>query len=65
MIFGPGLRVVIVNGKPGVGKTFFQEICKDILRPAFCEQRSTVDKIKEIAKMGGWDGEKTQEESLR
>lgn len=27
----------------------------------FCRQRSTVDKVKEIAKAAGWNGEKTPE----
>ena len=56
-----GLRVVIVNGRPESGKTTFENLCEDILGKAFCEKRSTVDKIKAIAKMGGWDGEKTPE----
>ena len=49
---------VIVNGVPGSGKSTFESFCKDIIGPAYCRQRSTVDKIKEIAKIGGWDGQK-------
>ena len=52
------LKVVIVNGRPGVGKTTFEEICEDILGSAYCAKRSTVDKVKEIAKAGGWKGGK-------
>ena len=55
---GTGCRVVIVNGKPESGKTIFENICKEILGHAYCEQRSTVDKIKEIAREGGWNGKK-------
>lgn len=55
---GSGLRVVIVNGRPGCGKTTFEEMCKDILGSQYCKSRSSIDKIKEIAKEGGWDGEK-------
>ena len=53
-----GLRVVIVNGKPGSGKTTFEDICMEILGPAYCAKRSTVDKVKELAKEAGWDGRK-------
>ena len=53
-----GLKVVIVNGKPGVGKTLVEQLAADILGQAFCEQRSTVDKVKEIAYEIGWDGVK-------
>lgn len=57
-MYSSGLRVVIVNGKPGVGKTTFENLCKDIIGRAFVEQRSTVDKVKEIAAEGGWNGVK-------
>ncbi len=50
------LKVVIVNGKPGVGKTLVEQLAAEILGQAFCEQRSTVDKVKEIAYEIGWDG---------
>ena len=53
-----GLRVVIVNGRPGCGKTTFEEMCRDILGPQYCKSRSSIDRIKEIAKEGGWNGEK-------
>lgn len=56
-----GLRVVIVNGKPGCGKTTFENCCEEILGHAFCRCRSTVDKVKEIAYEVGWDGQKTPE----
>lgn len=57
-MYSNGLRVVIVNGKPGVGKTTFEKLARDILGEAFCECRSTVDKVKEIAMYAGWNGEK-------
>lgn len=57
-MYSSGLRVVIINGRPGVGKTTFENLCKDILGRAFVEQRSTVDKVKEIAAVGGWNGVK-------
>lgn len=52
------LKVVIVNGKPGTGKTTFESMCEQILGRAYCERRSTVDKIKELAAEGGWKGGK-------
>lgn len=58
MSFGNGLRVVIVNGKPGAGKTTFENMCGRVVGNAYCNKRSTVDRIKEIAKEGGWDGVK-------
>lgn len=58
MNFGRGLRVVIVNGKPGCGKSAFEDACIDILGWQYCKQRSTIDKIKEIAREGGWKGQK-------
>ena len=55
---GSGLRVVIVNGRPGCGKTTFEDMCMDILGLLYCKSRSSIDKIKEIAREGGWNGEK-------
>jgi len=57
-MYSTGLRVVIVNGKPGVGKSLIEKMAEEILGPAFCEQRSTVDKVKEIAINIGWNGVK-------
>lgn len=57
------LKVFIVNGEPGAGKTTFEtEVNK------FCEQRyencyvyleSTINPVKKIASRIGWHGEKT------
>ena len=52
------LKIVIVNGRPRAGKTTFESMCQQILGRAYCERRSTVDKIKEIATEGGWKGGK-------
>lgn len=54
------IKVVIVNGRPGAGKTTFEDICQALMGP-FCRSRSTVDRIKEVAKRAGWDGRKTLE----
>ena len=67
------VKVVIVNGKPGVGKSEFERICKEKCnlfnrQPGFEAGRdlwidiiSTVDFVKEVATMCGWDGTKTLE----
>jgi tRNA uridine 5-carbamoylmethylation protein Kti12 len=57
-MYSGGLRVVIVNGKPGAGKTTFENLCKDIIGRAFVDGRSTVDRVKEIAAEIGWHGVK-------
>lgn len=52
------LKIVIVNGAPGCGKTSFEEICSDIMGD-YCQIRSTVDLVKEIALIyAGWNGNK-------
>ena len=50
-------KIVIINGSAGVGKDTFSSICND-----FCKtwNYSSVDKIKEIAKLCGWDGIKDE-----
>lgn len=67
------VKVVVVNGKPGVGKSEFERMCKEQCglfnrQVGFSEGRdlwiditSTVDFVKEVATMCGWDGTKTLE----
>lgn len=55
------MHVVIINGKAGVGKDAFVEMCKDVLSAACCLNISTVDFVKEVAAYCGWDGAKTPE----
>lgn len=50
-------KVVIVNGRPGCGKTTFENFCRQKMG-AYCRTRSTVDKVKDIAKEAGWKGGK-------
>lgn len=53
-----GLKIVIVNGAPGSGKTSFENFCQEIMDD-YCQMRSTVDLVKEIALFyTGWNGEK-------
>lgn len=54
------IKVVIVNGRPGAGKSTFEDLCQAFMGP-FARSRSTIDKVKEIAKAAGWNGEKTPE----
>lgn len=51
------LKVVIVNGMPGCGKTTFENFCKEKMG-VYCEIISTIDIIKKMARIGGWNGEK-------
>ena len=53
------MKVVIINGKGGVGKDTFVVMCKDILGAGCIYNISTVDFVKEVAEMCGWDGTKT------
>lgn len=52
------IKILIVNGAPGSGKTTMENFCKAVLGEAFCQTRSTIDKVKEIAMFLGWDGMK-------
>lgn len=53
-----GLKIVIVNGAPGSGKTTFEYFVKKKMG-AYCETRSTIDLVKEIALFyADWNGEK-------
>lgn len=61
------VKVVIVNGRPGVGKTTFEQLCHDTAwdwrvvgkKNIYVEFISTVDFVKEVATFCSWDGVKT------
>ena len=53
------MKVVIINGKGGSGKDTFVTMCKDVLGAERIYNISTVDFVKEVATMCGWDGTKT------
>lgn len=55
------IYVVVVNGKPAVGKTTFQEMVKDRPYGMCVHIKSSVDKIYEVYKQLGWDGNKDNE----
>ena len=53
------MKIVILNGTGGAGKDTFAVMCQDILGAACCLNISTVDFVKEVAELCGWDGTKT------
>lgn len=52
-------RIVIINGTGGSGKDTFIDFCK---KYAKVMNASSIDKVKEIAKLVGWDGGKTDKD---
>ena len=52
------MKIYIVNGAPGAGKTTFEENMTKITRLRNCYILSTITPIKEIAKTVGWNGQK-------
>lgn len=54
------MKIFIVNGLPGSGKTTFEEIFSKYAKVHGKKTKivSTIDVIKEKAKLIGWDGEK-------
>ena len=56
------MNVYIVNGKPGCGKTTFQNIMKLLMGDKFCFSVSSIDWVKTIAKACGWTGAKEQKD---
>lgn len=56
-------QVFIINGSGGVGKDFFVSLVNKMLPPGHSAMNySSVDKVKEIAKMIGWSGTKTEKD---
>lgn len=57
--------VIIVNGKPGSGKTTFEHYCRDYIENneyGWVHIVSSIDPIKEIYKQLGWKGNKGDKE---
>jgi len=54
----PDLKVIVLNGYPLSGKDEFVKFAKTKYN---CINHSTVSKIKQIARIMGWDGTKTPE----
>ena len=66
------VKVVVVNGRPGCGKTTFELKCRELVNTSstfwvdenkrmVVDIISTVDFVKQIAKECGWNGVKTPE----
>ena len=54
-------EILIINGRGGVGKGSFVEALGSIANVRYA---SIIDPVKAIAKMAGWNGEKTEESRL-
>lgn len=54
------MKIYVVNGFPGVGKTTFEKECLK-QHPGRVSIFSTVDIVKKVARVCGWNGEKTPE----
>jgi len=52
------LKIFVVNGYPNAGKDTFIDMCLEELRPSTAVKASSVDVVKQAAKMLGWDGVK-------
>lgn len=51
--------IIVINGGGGSGKDTFVEFCKKYAKVV---NFSSIDKVKEIAKMIGWNGTKTEKD---
>lgn len=52
-------QIIIINGTGGSGKDTFVEFCMKYGR---VKNFSSIDKVKEVAKVIGWDGGKTEKD---
>lgn len=53
------MKIYIVNGAPGSGKTTFEELIRQFVGVDKCFNLSTIDFVKTLASLVGWDGRKT------
>ena len=53
--------IVVINGSGGAGKDTFVKYCMESPLVTFIENMSTIEPIKGVAAMLGWDKEKTPE----
>ena len=51
------MQIIVINGMPTAGKDLFVSYCQKHL--LWCGNFSTVDFVKELAAIAGWDGTKT------
>ena len=52
-------EIFVINGSGGVGKDTFVEYCREFTN---VKNISTIDKIKEVAKLLGWNGAKEEKD---
>ena len=52
-------QIIVINGTGGCGKTTFVELTQKYGKVI---NFSSVDKVKEVAKLIGWDGKKTEKD---
>ena len=52
-------QIVVINGTGGCGKDTFVDLCKKYIS---IYNFSSIDKVKEIAKIIGWTGKKTEKD---
>ena len=55
------MKIYLINGRPRAGKDTFVQYCQHHSVDNYIWNISTVDKVKEAAKILGWNGEKTPE----
>lgn len=53
-------QIIIINGNGGVGKDTFIKVLSSVFRDVDIWSYSTIDKVKEIATMIGWDDVKDE-----
>ena len=54
------MKIILINGAGGVGKDTFVQICQKEYLKGHIWNISTVDLVKEAAKIMGWTGEKDE-----
>lgn len=53
-------KVVVINGNAGAGKDEFVKCCEELIGKDYVFNYSTIDTVKFIATMLGWDGNKDE-----
>lgn len=56
------MKIIVVNGSGGCGKSTFEQMCTDINGESYTLICSTIDVIKDAAKVMGWKGGKEQKD---
>jgi len=51
-------KIVVINGPGGSGKDIVIDYAMEILKETLLDRCSSVDQVKKLAKLFGWDGQK-------